>query len=84
MPRPNINTAFRTTTIGFVQVEPPAPILTSANIVPENTLGNLVPDQRITSSSNTINIMHLPDNQLPIENLKTSKPINRKMLAKFL
>lgn len=83
MPRPNISTAFRTTTIGFVHVKPPAPILTFANIVPENTLGNLVPDQRITSS-NTIDLMHPPDNQLSIENLKISTPINPKILTKFL
>lgn len=83
MPRPNISTAFRTTTMGFVQVVPPALILTFANIVPENTLGNLVPDQRITSS-NTIEIMHLPDNQLSIENLKISTPINPKISTQFL
>lgn len=69
--------------MGFVQVKPPAPILTFANIVPENNLGNLVPNQRITSS-NTIDIMHLPDNQLSIENLKIGTPINPKILTKFL
>lgn len=83
VPRPNISTAFRITTMGFVQVAPPAPILTFANTVRENTPGNLVPDQRITNS-NTIYIMHLPDNQLSIENLWISTPIKPKILAKFL
>lgn len=69
--------------MGFVPVETPAPILTSANIVPENTLGNLVPDQRLPSNK-TLDIMHLPDNQLSIENLKISTPINPKLLANFL
>lgn len=68
--------------MGFVQVAPPAPILTFANTVRENTPGNHVPDQRITSS-NTIDIMHLPDNQLSIENLRISTPIKPKILAKF-
>lgn len=65
--------------MGFVQVEPPAPLLTFANIVLENTLENHVPDQRITSSK-TLDIMHLTDNQLSIENLKISTPINPKIL----
>lgn len=83
MPKPDINTAFPIITMGFVPVETPAPILTSANIVPENTLGNLVPDQRLPSNK-TLDIMHLPDNQLSIENLKISTPINPKLLANFL
>lgn len=62
----------------FCSSEPPAPILTSANIVPENTLGNIVPDKRITSSK-TNDITHLPDNQLSI-----STPVNPKIFAKLL
>lgn len=76
--RPNTNTAFSTTTMTFDQVAPPAPILTSANTVRENTPKNLVPDQKITNS-NPINIMHPPDSQLRI-----STPIKVKPLAHFL
>lgn len=83
MVSPNISSASRTRTMGFAQVAPLAPILAFANTVREITPGNLVPDQRITSS-NIINIMHPPDNHLSIENLRISTSIKAKPLANFL